>query len=1438
MANQPQSRQSNNVNTFVKGINTDLDPIKQPDGSYRFALNVSNSSSHDNNTDRNSDESNASCFVIKPEEILKGTQLLDNNDKIHYIYNRTTGKSIISLQKNNTCDREDLIITSCFNWDDNRRIQSVFKLFKGCERVLYFTDGNNPVFTVNIDDLINYVSDNVYDIYGDNINNDVAVEYANSDDLWNCELFNLISSYRHPNIQINELLNSGGNIEVGSYQFSIRYLDNDLNPTDWISITNPVPVLDENTNSRYFEIDGGIAGDNTDNTVTGDTSLPPTTKSIQLRLSNLDTNYNFYQIAVIQTSGNTGTTTDVYLKPEVQYSGDTSFYTFTGKNLNDDIAATESEITSVSTDINSANHILQKDNRLLLANTKSNKYDWSKFQIAASKIGSKYKVNSTKKTDFDQSVKSPNYYYNIKNYMRDEVYAFGIVWILKNGRETPAFHIPGRPLNWDPVNNTPLDSLHDNLLINGFNDTNYDHLPDDLQNVHARWVSENTAIKLSDDEGLMGYHQSLDHKYPVIRNCDNKSIWGQDIKGEDLEGEYIRHHRFPDATLEKIQDLVNIYNLGVEFFNIEPPAEYADDIQGYRIVRDIRTEVNKTVLDNGILDSTLRIGIVDYSYFRSGTSLDSNATTSDKIFVYHSPKGYFNREALTGNHFKIIGHYNDSSVLNQTYANQAGAGDFDVYFMWGELDSTTDGTINKLLTDYKYVDRRSVRDVPATFSTINVDNLVTGGGVTETVVNVINHLGSNDLLFISLDDTINSPENKLYYVSHKSFRDVYTNLFSLRYINTHPNIESVTQSSIEVYGGDSYISKIDWSLQDYDTSRTYMTAYIESEINSELRHDGDEGVCSLTYKGPYFQDELNDITTTDVLANIEPIVFYEWILRYARFNDPSFEDSGLDAKDFVCADYWALNPDLIRLNNQRQYRSIPLGFNYCSRCLEEYPYRIYYSEKSFQEENIDNYRVFLINNYTDIMGDQGPITNMFLDRDRLFVHCNKAIWQVQTRPNEIRNSEETIFVGTGEIFSIPPRQLVSTDYGYGGSNQKWSTVSTEHGTFFCDSNLGKVFLMGSGLEEISAYGMINFFERNLEIELIKQVPEFNNRDALNHNSIGVIATYDTRYKRYILHKKDFTFTDKMRSIYKGVVEDVDEFKIDFQLGEVGNTPTVLFESEFTIYSLSDNNFYYVDQKSNTYNKIDFRNKEYFVNLSWTLSYDPIEKNWISFHSYMPTYMFMDNETFYSYVDGMNNIYKHNIIGDYLNYYGIKYPMVIEIVEKGNYNNDHIFSSFKYISSVEKYDSQQNSFIEISDKTFDEYYAFTRDQITSTNSIVIDNIPYLSISQDRNIAIASRVDNGFRVSKNLRDIAINRNNVTLTTSNWLINDYNIYFNQDGFNNGYIDYVPNPNGRDINKEVYSRSKIKDKYMRIRLFFKPSDNLRMSLQLSTTTNRNKNR
>lgn len=53
-------------------------------------------------------------------------------------------------------------------------------------------------------------------------------------------------------------------------------------------------------------------------------------------------------------------------------------------------------------------------------------------------------------------------------------------------------------------------------------------------------------------------------------------------------------------------------------------------------------------------------------------------------------------------------------------------------------------------------------------------------------------------------------------------------------------------------------------------------------------------------------------------------------------------------------------------------------------------------------------------------------------------------------------------------------------------------------------------------------------------------------------------------------------------------------------------------------------------------------------------------------------------------------------------------------------------------------------------------------------------------------------------------------------------------------GYIDYVVNPNYIDLSKNVYDLERFTDKYLNIRLFYKPIEDYKLVVNLLSTTKR----
>lgn len=92
----------------------------------------------------------------------------------------------------------------------------------------------------------------------------------------------------------------------------------------------------------------------------------------------------------------------------------------------------------------------------------------------------------------------------------------------------------------------------------------------------------------------------------------------------------------------------------------------------------------------------------------------------------------------------------------------------------------------------------------------------------------------------------------------------------------------------------------------------------------------------------------------------------------------------------------------------------------------------------------------------------------------------------------------------------------------------------------------------------------------------------------------------------------------------------------------------------------------------------------FGGLSWTISYNPIEKYWTSYHDYIPDYMFTTVDgTLYSIKD--NKFYAHNTLTESTQkgvYYGpTPVSSLIDIVHNDNQNEDKIFTGLEWVTEV-------------------------------------------------------------------------------------------------------------------------------------------------------------
>lgn len=1383
----------------IGGLFKDTEPINQPENTLIFGLNGVNDSSEGSLSLVVNEPGNELCYSLSSGYRAIGAININNDDIIIFSTDGTNSEIGITSE----CNYTALVNSTCLSFSEYFPIKGEFKIQAGCDRMIYWIDGNNNDRSLNIDKLSNYYSD-AYNTWVDGGMVGVQPEQ------WDCDSFSLNPDYQIPCIDLVDIHNTGGSLPIGKYFISARYLDSSLNPTDYFYTTNSIDIVDESNSSSYSNIDGAY---NIDAGFSADIGgKPNTNKSIEFSLTNVDQSFAYVRFAAIGFINGNGRTQEAYEIGDVAITSDSLNFVFTDFN---GVQIDPNEVIINTIKYKSSKAITQVNNRLLRANLSGEDRMYHLLQQTANTIDTAW-VSLSGTTDSNDnanivSAKSKEFTFRYQGFVRDEIYAFGFVPIFNDGTEGPVFHIPGRVADTDTridiaIGNTnghartPVTTDWDTQLLNvvaspinpndvGLNEVKhlgFSLVTDDIgygAGLVPRWKVFNTAIRLQvnpvingnqyNSYGIMGYHE-CNVAYPNDTDCDSNRIYPTGN---------IRHHRIPDSMIDPhyttranpttAPHTFNVRSIGVYFSNISIPLELQDQIQGIRFVRSVRNESDKTVLDGGIIEETINYddsGITRHFHsmpFNNDAGAVTAVTNRDPdYYCFHGAKHKFFTDTYNATHFKA-----DLVISgDMIYTNSTGpvtSPDFGLYRSYCTLEYNAQADFcNRQILSYGNVDANTITE-------LNSDSFV--------------GLGAQDNLFIEMPDPIVFPyvqgdpndlvtPGSVYYVYGilKRERDVYFNLSTITYVDMHSCNLDISNTSYVSFGGDSFSSRIDFRKTTYANTFgditvphrneiSHLTFFTESTINTGFRHEGLGTQITITDNTTIFNSE-----------RYYPKSYIDDIDVYLRL-DPYYEN------------YFAYNQDFSSTNPKLRF-PLSSSYNYCSSCVEEYPNRIAYSNTSFSEDVSDGYRLFLANNYTNIPAHGGNITNIILKDNRLMlVQTEKSLFLLPTNPQQLQSDQNTIYLGTGDFLSIPATELIKTDYGYAGNQGRFNVTITEHGIFFVDQDAGKVYRYTDKLELISSKqsGMYHWFRNNLPSIFNKQFKELTgvnyslNDNVVSDNGIGIISIYDPKFERLILHKRDFKIND-----------------------------TEIFENTYDLSNPEDVIVGFpVEVATSLYD-----------NKSFTISYDIMSRKWSYFHSYMPHIMYNDSTTFYS-SNGNNEMWKHGN-NNFQNYYGNKYDFILEFIGS-NSPKTFTFNNLQYASYVQLWDSSTNSWKDIDSVTFDKILAYNSNQSTGELDIILSNNPYDIVNWNSNEAYAHKHEHNISIGR-FRDLISDRSLPIINNE-----DTQSFFLVDG-RSGYMDKISNQSNIDYTLSPYNQQNLRDKYTVIRLWFNPNEDYKIIIPI----------
>ena len=405
--------------------------------------------------------------------------------------------------------------------------------------------------------------------------------------------------------------------------------------------------------------------------------------------------------------------------------------------------------------------------------------------------------------------------------------------------------------------------------------------------------------------------------------------------------------------------------------------------------------------------------------------------------------------------------------------------------------------------------------------------------------------------------------------------------------------------------------------------------------------------------------------------------------------------------------------------NQYYTQGVLQGANYdptvAELCYTYYPNRIQYSLPQQSENTPDGWLTYLPFNRVDFKNNVNSVksfakTGMLITFEDATPLYYQGVDQLQL------GSGTAITIGDGALFSRDPQQSSNAEktYEYGSAQDRLGVIATPVGIYFISQNQGKIFAYGEGLQEISQASMKWWFDEFLPYKLIEDFPDFPYVDN-PVAGIGCSASYDNSNSILYFSKKDYKLKDEYKGKIQYVERDIfyyDEFRLSFKLGD----------------------------------------SRFFEPASWTISYDPKNQMWISFHDWHPELYMPGKSGVHTTKEA--GIWKHNAgCNDYCNFYGIQYPFEVELpVITGQ--NVTTMKSIEYILECYRRDNRYcvDQF-HVLDYNFDKLVVYNTEQVSgylNLNAYPKNNVPlsltYPIVNPNSVDILFSKEENKYRINQ--------------------------------------------------------------------------------------------
>lgn len=466
--------------------------------------------------------------------------------------------------------------------------------------------------------------------------------------------------------------------------------------------------------------------------------------------------------------------------------------------------------------------------------------------------------------------------------------------------------------------------------------------------------------------------------------------------------------------------------------------------------------------------------------------------------------------------------------------------------------------------------------------------------------------------------------------------------------------------------------------------------------------------------------------------------------------------------------YARYNFDYSLVNDLDQGFSITSAYD-TRPCLAEETNKIVYSDPQVVGSPVNAWRNFRINNYLELPMDAGPIQEIFVIGDRIYIQTTDNMWTVYSNPAQLQtNDGQNIYLGRGDFMNRADAIYGGVVEGALGTLDPNASVVTKYGHISVDREAHTVNIFNGQHQTLSDNGLKHFMRENMRLKLLEQFPEFKLVDRKTEFGIGFSIGIDNELRRILVTKIDY---------------------------EAYNPEDLTLSKDGRAF----------EHKSGKL--VHAGDPDYFCNKSFTASYSFETQSWVSFHYYTPNWYAWNRFRMYTF--NHLGMWEHNIVGSYQKFYGDFHEAIIEVVAKDG-------RPFKYESTI--LDTEASKWNEVdyvtgTKETFDKLTVYNRHQSTARLNLVK--------LQDRSILENSE--------ENLDEIPLNYNLPRWTFSNLrdrLIDPQEFIFDRD------CEIGPRQlNNENISSDITNDTFV-DNYLVYKLEFSNFDDVKLLVRALITT------